>query len=79
MYLIEEVLSIAIATVLGVVLIAFPTTVYRLQFFVYGADTGRRGRYGEPPEPSVQVKRLIRAIGVALLLFALYLVVSPWL
>lgn len=79
MYYIEEILAIVLAALLGVALLTYPTAIYRLQFFVYGADTGRRGRYGEAPEPSDRTKLLIRGIGVLLLGFAGILLVLPWL
>lgn len=77
MYFVEELVAAALAIGLGLALLAAPTTVYRLQFFVYGADTGRGGRYGEAPAPTDRVRVAIRALGLVLLAFAAVLLASP--
>ncbi len=79
MYYIEELLAIVLAVLLGLALLFFPTTIYRLQSFLYFADTGRHGRYGEAPEPTPRVKQLIRGIGIVLIGFAMVLIAQPWL
>lgn len=78
MYYPEEIIAAVFALGLGIALLARPTTVYRLQFFVYGADTGRGGRYGEAPSPSARGRRIIRIVGVGLLGVAVALLLSPW-
>lgn len=78
MYYPEELLAGALAIVLGVALIVAPATIYRLQFFVYGPDTGRRGPYGASPEPGTRAVLVIRLIGVGFLLVAVAIGISPW-
>lgn len=79
MYYPEELASLAIAVVLGLLFVARPETVYHYVFYLYaGADTGRGGRWGEDASLGDRGRLIVRAIGGLLLLVALALALSPW-
>lgn len=67
-----------VALAIAIVLFVAPEPVYRLQFFVHGADTGRQGPYGESRTPSDRERRIIQAIGGLFVLLAIAFLTTPW-
>ncbi len=78
-YYFEEVASLGIAIVLGLLFLLAPQTVYRYVIYLYrGADTGSGGQWGSDPSPGHRAILAIRGIGVLFLLIALAFAFAPW-
>jgi hypothetical protein len=70
MYTFRELLAVALAAVLGLVLVAKPNAALRLQWFTFDTSSGRHGEWGNPDEEREFDGKwlwLVRAIGVVVL------------
>lgn len=82
MYTYRELLAVALAAVLGLVLVAKPNAALRLQWFTFDTSSGRHGEWGNPDEGrqfDAKWLWLVRAIGVVVLGFGALILAAPHL
>ncbi|SNZ04112.1 hypothetical protein SAMN06269185_0452 [Natronoarchaeum philippinense] len=76
---VRNTLAAVLAIGIGLGAVVAPAAVVRLQFVLYGADTGRHGEYGEDRTVGDRARWVVRIIGVAVLGVGVYLGAQPLL
>jgi len=76
---VRDALAAVLAIGIGLAAVVAPGAVLRLQFAVYGADTGRHGEYGGERELDDRLRWVVRAVGVTVLGVGVYIGIQPFL